>query len=76
MLYRARTALRAASRAKKDIAAYLAANPEFSQVSQSEIFILNERVANLDGAEVWSCLHKGPANAARFWRDRYKKYAL
>lgn len=76
VLYRARTPRQAVTRAKKDAAAYIEANPQFSEVSQPRIFALSGQLVDFDGAEVWSCLHKGPARASKFWADRYKRYSL
>jgi len=76
LLYRVDSVEHAADRAQKDTASYIAGNPGFSEVSSPSIYALNETVKELDGAEAWSCLHRGPGNAAEFWRERYEKYSL
>jgi len=75
LVYRTRTPLQAAKRAKRDVEAYLDANPKFSSAGEPVMFALNVESSNLDGAEVWSSLHNGPSNSRKFWADRYERFA-
>jgi hypothetical protein len=76
LVYRARTPSHAASRAKKDSDAYLAANPNFELLGEPAMFVLNTKKPDFNGVEVWSCLHAGPADGKKFWSDRYERYAF
>lgn len=76
LLYRATTAEHAVARAKEDNAAYLDANPEFIQVGRVSVFAMNADIEDLDGKEVWSCLHLGPSQPEEFWAGRHDKYAI
>jgi hypothetical protein len=76
LLYKADDVSVAAERAQKDSASYLDQNPGFSLVGEPSIFALNEDVLSLDGAEVWSCLHRGPIRAEEFWSERYEKFSV
>jgi hypothetical protein len=76
VMYRADTVERAIERAKTDNAAYLRANPEFSEVGHVSVFALNANADDLNGTEVWSCLHRGPSRSEDFWAGRYENYSL
>ena len=76
VVYRAGTVEQAIERAKKDNAAYLDANRDFTEVGQVSIFAVAADAKDLDGTEVWSCLHRGPRQGEEFWAERYDKYSV
>lgn len=76
MLYFAETVEAALTRAKTDSNVYLEDNPTFVAVGRMSVFALGAEGLDLNGAEVWSCLHRGPHDAERFWSDRYEKYSM
>jgi hypothetical protein len=76
LLYRSDSVETVLDRAEQDVDAYLKANPDFAMVGQPALFALNEGTTDLDGAEVWSCLHRGPAHADEFWAQRYERYSI
>ena len=76
MLYRSDSIEKLFGRARQDVAAYVQANPSFAMVGQPSFFALSESTTDLDGAEVWSCLHRGPARADEFWVQRYESYSV
>lgn len=76
MLYFEETAEAALARAKADSDAYLEDNPSFAAIGRLSVFALGAEGLDLNGAEVWSCLHRGPQEADRFWFDRYEKYSM
>lgn len=76
MLYFEETAEAALGRAKIDSRAHIEDNPSFAAVGRMSVFTLGTEGFDLNGAEVWSCLHRGPHDADRFWSDRYEKYSM